>query len=306
MKHFQDMRLGMKRVFLTGGNGFIGRRFREAFHHDFEILSTDVNELNILERDKVKDALNLFKPDFVIHAAAIALTDFCNQNPEKCRAINVDGAVNVAEACRQVGARMVFLSSEQVFNGNTESGPYNEDAVPLPDTQYGKNKLEAEGKLKEILDELWILRFTWMFGVPERERPVVANILWDTVRIALRGEKVRVPRWEFRGLTYEAELMDQFGNVFDLPYGTYHIGSENELDRFDVVSLILDELGLAARIPDLLEPDESKYAEKPRDARLDTSRIKDYGFRFSKTPDAIRRCIREYNLSLNWKGAPDG
>lgn len=77
----------MKRVFLTGGNGFFGTRFREAHHHNFEILSTDVEEMNILEKEKVYDALNLFKPDYVIHAAAVALTDYCNDNPEKCREI---------------------------------------------------------------------------------------------------------------------------------------------------------------------------------------------------------------------------
>ena len=166
----------MKRVFLTGGKGFFGSRFREAHHHNFEILSTDVEELNILEKDKVQDALNLFKPDYVIHAAAIALTDYCNRNPEKCREINVTGTLNVAAACRQVGAKMVFLSSEQVFNGNEEPGPYRECDRPRPDTVYGKNKWEAEQLLGAQIEEYWVLRFTWMFGVPERFRPVVANI----------------------------------------------------------------------------------------------------------------------------------
>ena len=289
----------MKRVFLTGGNGFIGTRFREAYHHEFEILSTDVNELDILEKEKVRDALNLFKPDYVIHAAAIALTDFCNEYPEKCRAINVQGAVNIAEACRDTGAKLVFLSSEQVFNGNTNPGPYREGDKAVPNTVYGENKLEAEGLLRDILDELWILRFTWMFGVPERNRPVVANILWDTVRLALAGQKTKVPAREYRGLTYVGELMDQFGKVFDLPYGTWHVGSRNDLDRYEVVRLILEELGLGGRVDELVEKDEEKYREAPRDARLDTTKIHEAGFRFSDTPDALKRCIREYHLSLD-------
>ncbi len=115
----------MKRVLLTGGNGFFGTRFRETHNHTFEILSTDVNELNILDKEKVDNALHLFKPDYVIHAAAIALTDFCNENPGKCHEINVTGTVNIAEACRNTGSKMIFLSTEQVFNGNTESGPYS-------------------------------------------------------------------------------------------------------------------------------------------------------------------------------------
>ncbi len=288
----------MKRVFVTGGNGFIGTRFREAHHHSFEILSTDIGELNILEKEKVYDALNLFKPDYVIHAAAIALTDFCNQNPDKCREINVIGTLNVASACKRVGAKMVFLSSEQIFNGNPESGPYKETDIPRPDTVYGKNKLEAEKLLKDELDEYWIIRFTWMFGIPERYRPVVANIFWDTVKIALRGKRMKVPCNEYRGLTYIGEVMDQFNRIYDIPYGTYHLGSHNELSRYDVVCLILKGLGLGGRIDELIEKDEEKYADKPRDARLDTMKIRQHGFKFSDTRDAIRKCIEEYGLKL--------
>jgi dTDP-4-dehydrorhamnose reductase len=289
----------MKRVFLTGGKGFFGTRFREAHHHNFEILSTDVEELNILEKEKVQDALNLFKPDYVIHAAAIALTDYCNDNPEKCHEINVTGTLNVASACRGVGAKMVFLSSEQIFNGNEEPGPYREADPPHPDTVYGANKWEAERLLKDQIEECWILRFTWMFGVPERYRPVVANIFWDTVKTALTGKKVKVPSNEYRGLTYIGEVTDQFARVFDLPYGTYHVGSHNDLNRYEVVCLILRELGLGERIDELVEKDEEKYRVRARDARLNTEKIRTHGFQFSDTPEAIRKCIQEYNLQLS-------
>ena len=289
----------MKRVLLTGGNGFIGTRFREAHHHNFEILATDVQELNILEKDKILDAFKLYKPDYVIHAAAIALTDFCNKNPEKCHAINVGGAVNIAEACRETGARMIFLSTEQVFNGNPDPGPYKETDTPVPDTMYGKNKLEAEGKIKAILDDLIILRFTWMFGVPERNRPVVNNIFWDTVKSVMRNEPMRVPCNEYRGLTYVNELMDQFDKIMTLPPGTYHVGAENKKNRYDVVCQILKELGLEHRIPELVIPDEEKYADTPRDARLDTSLIRSKGIIFSKTSDAVAMCVKEYFLNMN-------
>ncbi|MDA3939520.1 MAG: NAD(P)-dependent oxidoreductase [Spirochaetia bacterium] len=288
----------MKRVLLTGGNGFIGTRFREAHHHNFEILSTDVDQLNILNKDKVEDALNLFKPDYVIHAAAIALTDFCNENPDKCREINVIGAVNIAEACKKTGSKMIFLSTEQVFNGNRESGPYSESDTPLPDTMYGKNKLEAENLIKDILDDYLILRFTWMFGIPERFRPLATNILWSTIETVMKGEQIKVPVYEFRGLTYINELMDQFDKIMDLPTGTYHVGSNNEKNRYDIVCHILNEMGLEYRIDELIIKDEEKYKDNPRDARLETSRAQSHGIEFSESMDAISRCIREYHLEI--------
>lgn len=288
----------MKRVLLTGGNGFIGTRFREAHHHNFEILSTDVKELNILEKDKIVDALNLFKPDYVIHAAAIALTDFCNENPEKCREINVTGAVNIAEACKETGAKMIFLSTEQVFNGNPEPGPYKETDTPVPDTMYGRNKLEAEGLIRKTIADHLILRFTWMFGVPERHRPVVNNVFWDTVKAVMRGEKIKAPANEYRGLTYVGELMDQFDKIMDLPSGTYHIGAANPKSRYDIVCLIMKEMGLEHRIKELIIKDVEKYSDSPRDARLDTSLIHSKGIHFSETPIAVKKCVQEYNLMM--------
>ncbi len=288
----------MKRVLLTGGNGFIGTRLRETYQGKFSILSTDVQELDILEEDKVMNAFKLFKPDYVIHAAAIALTDFCNKNPEKCHAINVDGAVNIARACREYGSRMIFLSTEQVFNGNRESGPYKETDIPDPDTMYGKNKYEAEGKIREVLENLIILRFTWMFGVPDRNRPVVNNIFWDTVKSVMKGEPFKVPVNEYRGLTYVNELIDQFDRILDLAPGLYHTGAKNDNNRYDVVCHILREMGLGNRIGELIIPDREKYSDHPRDARLDTSLIQSGDIKFSETMEGISRCVREYNLKM--------
>lgn len=288
----------MKRVLLTGGNGFIGTRFNEAHRHNFDIHSFGSGELNILDRKKIEEIFKILKPDYVIHAAAIALTDFCNNNPDKCYEINVTGAVNIAEACKKTGSKMIFLSTEQVFNGNPEPGPYSEGDTPVPDTIYGKNKLEAEGLIKNILDDYLILRFTWMFGMPERFRPVVANILWSTIETALKGEQIEVPSNEFRGLTYVNELMDQFDKIIDLPSGTYHIGSENSKSRYDIVCLILEEMGLGHRISELVFKDTKKYASHPRDVRLNISLIKSHGITFSNTEDAIICCIDEYNLKV--------
>ncbi len=289
----------MKKVFLTGGHGFFGSRFKEKYRYKFDIFSPDRRELDILDREKVFNMLKLYRPDYVIHGAAIALTAFCNENPEQCQAVNVTGAVNVAQACEALGARMIFLSTEQVFNGNPEAGPYKETDKALPDTVYGKNKLEAERKLESILDDFLVLRFTWMFGVPERSRRVVNNILWDTITSIMKGEQIKAPCHEYRGFTYVNEVLDSFEQIMDLPGGIYHTGSQNDLSRYDVVRFIFNELGLEKRIPELLVRDEEKYAGHPRDARLDTSLIQDSGIPFSETGEAIGKCIREYSLRIN-------
>jgi dTDP-4-dehydrorhamnose reductase len=228
----------MAKILLTGGQGFFAARFAQRYKNEFEILPASRNELDITDAGRVLKVFTEFKPDYVIHTAAIAVTDYCNKHPEIAHKINVDGSVNIANACKRAGVKLVFISSEQVFNGNPESGPYDEEHTPVPDTVYGQNKLEAEGLLKGILDETWILRFTWLLGMPEKGMGMASNVLWEAVTSLLKGQKIYASPYEFRGMTYAAEMVENFKKVFELPYGTYHVGSVNELSRYVEVAYI--------------------------------------------------------------------
>ncbi|MDF2883142.1 MAG: NAD(P)-dependent oxidoreductase [Clostridiaceae bacterium] len=283
----------MKKLLFTGGKGFVCTRLAEYYGDKYEIISTDKDDLDITDYDKVLAAFQQYKPDYVLHAAAIAVTDFCNQHPELAHKINVEGAVNVAKACKSVGAKMIFISSEQIFNGNSERGPYDEEHKAVPDTVYGQNKLEAEGLLKNILHELWIIRFTWMFGLPKEGCGMASNIMWGTVSSILKNEKIKAPVNEYRGMTYIVEMIENFHKIFDLPYGTYNFGSGNDLSRYHVVKLIIEELGLGHKLQDLLEADTEKYKDNPRDIRLVTDKITKNGIVFSTTEEAIKRCVKD-------------
>lgn len=288
----------MKKILLTGGNGFFCTRFEAYYKNKYEILSLNKEELNVVEEEKVLEIFKEFKPDYVIHAAAIAVTDFCNEHPELAHRINVDGAVNIAKACRDINAKMIFISSEQVFNGNVEGGPYDEEHAPVPDTVYGQNKLEAEELLKKILNELWILRFTWLFGLPERGLSINSNIMWNTVSSILKGEKIKAPVNEYRGMTYVQQVIENFEKIFKIPYGIYNVGSKNDLNRYEVVKLIIEEMGFKHRIDELLEKDEEKYTDNPRDVRLNTDKIIKAGLEFTSTEEGIKQCIMDYKLNF--------
>ena len=287
----------MARILFTGNRGFLGSRFHRLYDQQHRVLGIDKDNVDILDAAALERCFRDFRPEIVYHAAAITSTDFSNANPELTEQINVDGAVNVARATRNVGGRLVFISTEQVFNGNPEPGPYSEEATPVPNTMYGRTKLEAEGQLREILEELWILRFTWLFGLPERRLPVNPNILWNAVQIALTGRRSRVATREFRGHTYGYDMLEALIRVPEIPYGTYHIGSRNDLDRFELTREILRELGLGDRLGELLQADEEKFRETPRDIRLDAGRIAAEGISFGESREAISRCLREFSLA---------
>jgi dTDP-4-dehydrorhamnose reductase len=286
----------MKKILLTGGNGFFASRFNAYYKDMFEIISADKSVLDIRDEQKAINLIKDIKPDYVIHAAAIAATELCNNHPDLAYDINVKGALNVAKGCELANSKLVFLSSEQVFNGNIESGPYTEEHVPVPNTVYGQNKLEAEQKLKNILHDLWIIRFTWLFGLPEKGLSINANIIWNTLQTILRGEVEKVPVNEYRGMAYVYDVIEKFHKIFEIPYGTYHVGSENNLNRYETVCLILKEMGLSSRIHEIVKEDREKYKDKTRDLRLNLSKIKKLGINFLNTEEGIKKCLQDFNL----------
>ncbi|MFM2620698.1 SDR family oxidoreductase [Vibrio owensii] len=281
-----------KKILITGARGFFGTRFINRYHNEFDILGLDVEQLDITNKSAVDTTFAEFKPDFVIHAAAIAVTDFCNQHPDIAHKVNVQGAINVANACKANGSKLVFISTEQVFNGNIEAGPYSEQDTPVPDTVYGQNKLEAEGELRSILEDMWILRFTWLFGLPERNTTINPNVVWNAMQALTSGEVMQERRNEFRGLTYVHELIEQFPKIFTIPYGTYHTGANNPASRYEIAEHILTELGQQSRLDHLLQVND---ARKTRDVRLNTNKLAGQGVVFTESKAAITKCLQEFH-----------
>lgn len=286
----------MKKVLLTGANGFFASRFYTYYKTKYEILPLAHSDLDITNENKCLEIIGNFKPEYVIHTAAIADTGLCERNPELSYEINVKGSINIAKACSLTNSKLVYLSSDQIFNGNTELGPYNENHIPTANTIYGKHKLKAEDELKGITDELWILRLTWLFGFPEKNCKVNSNILWNVVSSVLKNKKMKLPTYEFRGMTYVYNLIENFNNILNLPYGTYHTGSENDLSTYDIAFLILKELGLEQKANIYLEKDVEKFKEHPRDLRISNDKLNNFDINFPKTEDSIKNCLRDFNL----------
>lgn len=288
----------MKRILVTGGKGFLGSRFEKMYKYKYELLMASSKDLDVTKKEDVDSIFDSFKPDYVIHAAGIPNQKFCIKHPETAHAVNVDGAVYVAEACKRVGAKLVFISTEQVFNGSNEPGPYKEDDIPVPDTVYGENKLECEEHIKSILQEYWNIRFTWLFGLPEKNCKMGSNVLWDTIQSILKNEPIKTSEYEFRGMSDVNEICENLEKLWSLPYGTYNFGAVNNDGRYEIVKHIMKELGLSdKRINELLIADNSKYNENNiRELRLDVGKITDLGLKFTPTKEAITKCLKEFSI----------
>lgn len=289
----------MKKIVITGGSGFVGSRFKKMWQGKYEILALSSRDLDVTNQAAIDQFMDEEKPDYVIHAAGIPSQQFCTEHPEKAHAVNVDGALYMAEACKRTGAKMVFTSTEQLFNGSPEPGPYTEESKPYPDTIYGQNKLEVEEKLPEIFSDYWVVRFTWIFGLPEKDCAEGTNILWDTMKSLMKNQPIKTSEYEFRGMTDVDEICVNLEKLFSLPYGTYHFGSTNNDGRYEIVRYIMEKLGIGEeRIKEMLIADDSKYYEGHiRELRLDNTKAKEAGIEFLPTKEGIDRCLRKFSIA---------
>lgn len=288
----------MKKILITGAGGFFSSRFTSFYKDKYEIIPLKRQDLDITDRKKVMETFRFYKPDYVLHTAALAATKDCEDNPERARDINVNGSIYVAEACRETDTKLIYFSTEQIFNGNKEKGPYNEDTVPCPSTVYGKNKLEAEYRIKEICDNLWILRLTWLFGFPEKDSRINPNILLNVLKALMKNEKTKFSANEYRGMTYVYDLILNFEKIFQIPCGIYHTGSENNLSTYDTACIVLRELGLGGRKDEIFEKDTERYKECPRDLRISNCKLRDFGISFMTTEEGIKKAVKDFNFKF--------
>lgn len=286
----------MKKILITGANGFFASRFYKFYKNKYDILPFTSKELDVRNEASFISKAKEYKPDYIINTAAITSTEICENNPEFTRNININGNVNAAKASEITGAKMIYLSSEQVFNGNPEPGPYTENTLPIPSTNYGRHKLEGEKIVKEMLkDNVWILRFTWMFGLPETCGKTGSNLLWNIISAAIKGEKIKVPANEYRGMTYVYDMISSMDKIFEIPCGTYNVGSRNDLSNYEVAKIVLKSMGISHRINDIIIKDEEKYKTSPRDLRMANDKIASYGITYPETAVAIKKCIEDFN-----------
>jgi dTDP-4-dehydrorhamnose reductase len=286
----------MEKILITGAGGFLASRFCDFFKDKYYIVPLKRGDLDITEENRVIQAIKEIKPDYVLHTAAIADTGKCEGNKEASFNVNVQGSKNIAKGCSVVGARLLHLSTEQIFNGNREPGAYSEENTPMPDTTYGRHKLQAEREIQNILEEAWILRLTWLFSFPERFKKTNPNIIWNVLSAALKGTTLRLPANEYRGMTYIYDLLKNIPDIMEAPYGIYHTGSENDLSTYDIAEIVVKELGLSHRMPDIIQKDEDKFKELPRDIRISTQKLKLLGIEFLSTEEAIRQCINDFQM----------
>lgn len=284
----------MDTILITGAEGFFASRFIQFYKGKCNIIGLRHSELDITNQRETIEVIKKINPTYLIHAAAISDTGACVRNPELSYNVNVRGSINIAKGCSASNTKLVYLSSDQVYNGNSETGPYNEEVVAMPNTVYGKHKIEAENQICNIVQEATILRLTWLFSLPERNKKTNSNIIWNVVKAVMKNEAIKFPVNEYRGITYVYDLIENFNKILHLPSGIYNVGSENNLSTYETAEVILKEVGLNNRCEELLLKDDRKY----RDLRISNSKLSEHNIYFTSTEEAVKRCINDFAYKI--------
>lgn len=290
------------KILITGSSGFLGSRLALYLRDKYDLVLPSHSELNVSREEAVKAYLEEHRPEVVIHCAALSNTGYCQQHPEESHRVNVQGTVRIAKACKLIGAKLIFMSSDQVYNGMPLLGPLGEDVMlqpgssapetfGLPVNFYGQHKLEAEGRARWNLPEAVGLRLTWMYDLPSSPMKLNTNILVNLQKAHDERTTLTAATHEYRGVTNVWEVVRNVEKAIALPGGIYNFGSTSSLDSHSLFLKAAELMGFEEPATWIL-PDEERFSQQPRNLTMDCTLIAEHGIHFLDSVEGIEEAIR--------------
>lgn len=285
------------KVFVTGVNGQLGhdvmneldKRGHESIGSDLggnysgiadgsAVVTAPYVRLDITDREAVERVITELKPDAVIHCAAWTAVDLAedDDNGEKVRAVNVSGTQNVVDACKAVDAKMLYVSTDYVFDGQGTRPWQPDDKNYAPLNFYGQTKLEGELAVSRSLDKYFIVRIAWAFGLNGK------NFIKTMINIGKTHDTVRVVNDQIGTPTYTYDLARLLADMIETEkYGCYHATNEGGyISWYDFCVEIYKQYGLSTNIiPVSTKEYGLSKAARPFNSRLDKTKLVEAGFR---------------------------
>ena len=216
------------RILITGSKGQLGLELSKQLsrYKDCELILTDRNNLNIVDFDEVERVILASKPNVVINCAAHTAVDLCETDIENAYKINALGPRNLAIVCEKIGAKLIQVSTDYVFNGNGIS-PYREDDMTSPNSIYGRSKLMGENFVKEFCSKYFIVRTAWLYGNGN-------NFVRTMIGLSETNKELNVVDDQIGSPTSTADLSRAIINLIDTEYyGVYHGTCEGQCSWYE-------------------------------------------------------------------------
>ena len=271
----------MAKILVTGANGQLGSDVVTIMSQNHDVEGTDIDSVDIRNADAVKSLVQRTRPAVVIHTAAYVDVDACESNAEEAMAINATGTKNVATACQEVGARMIYYSTDYVFDGSKQTA-YVEEDLANPQTVYGLSKLHGEEWVRQVTQQFTILRVAWMYG--RTGRNFIRAILKqgkeqlrareenrESQPVQVVGDQIGNPTWT-EDIAYQTQMV-----IERELHGTYHATSEGSCSWFELAKEVFNVMKMPVELAECTSAELSRPAKRPSNSVLSNAALERVG-----------------------------
>ncbi len=276
------------KVLILGATGLLGKALVREWRDD-EVIGLGSRDVDIRDATRVQKVVVEAQPEWIVLAAAYTDVDGCESNQELAFAVNRDGVVNVAMAARQAGVKLLFISSDYVFDG-TKSSPYEVEDTRNPQSVYGRSKAEAEIRLLDALPGCCIARTSWLFGIDGKCFP-------DTIlKLAATRPALDVVNDQRGSPTYSVDLSRAIIALCNkCASGIVHVTNSGNCSWFGFAQAIVKGTGLATEVRPVSSRQMARPAPRPAYSVLSATSLLNYGIEMPAWEDALQRYLQERN-----------
>lgn len=276
------------KVLVTGVKGQLGYEVVKRLNSlGIENLGVDIDDFDITDKKQTEDFIVNYRPDVVVHCAAYTAVDKAEVEKEKCYKINVEGTKNIAEVCKKIDSKMVYISTDYVFDGEGTE-PQKEDKTTAPVNYYGYSKEQGEKNVRDLLEEHFIIRTSWVYGKSGN------NFVKTMLKLAQVKDKIGVVNDQIGAPTYTPDLATLICDMLQTRnYGTYHGVNEGYCSWYEFALEIFKRAEIEIKVNPIATSEYQTKAKRPLNSRLSKENL-DIN-RFNRLPswrDALDRYFR--------------
>ena len=283
------------KILITGANGMLAKEIREKFAEGNELILTDVAELDITNKEGVINFVKEKKPELIINCAAFTAVDKAEECQELAEKINGDGPTNLAIAAKETGAKLVHISTDYVFGGNLDlDKDYKEDDEKNPVTVYGITKLHGEQGIEKNMDEYYIFRTAWLYGIGGN------NFVKTMTKLGSTRDEINVVADQHGSPTYAKDLSEIVYQAVTkkIPFGVYNATNEGYTTWYDFTKEILSEQGIECKVnpvttEEYIEMMKITQAKRPFNSQMSKDKLKEAGINVPEWKDGLKRYLEE-------------
>lgn len=275
------------KVLVTGVKGQLGYDVvKELERRGLEAVGVDIEEMDITDKESVSDVIGQAGVDAVIHCAAYTAVDAAEDNEEICRKVNAEGTQNIADVCKQLDIKMLYISTDYVFGGEGER-PWEPDDERDPQSVYGQTKYEGELAVQNTLEKYFIVRIAWVFGINGK------NFVKTMLKLAETRDSLTVVNDQFGSPTYTYDLAKLLVDMIQTDkYGVYHATNEGVCTWYEFACAIFREAGIPMNVSPVTSAEYAAKAKRPANSRMSKEKLVENGFEKLPTwQDALHRYV---------------